>query len=124
MEELLLADIRSYFTALTAPGTPTRHRLRDMLVIALCPFTSSATTASPGGQNLGARNKSIKDAHNAFEAVDCGQLIEVLGHRGVAAHHLANIEGEGILHLGYAGYQGRWQGVQGHRREQTAGWAR
>src|SRR4029453_6093634 len=38
---------------------------------------------------LGAGDKVIEDTHNAFEAVDCGQLIEVLGHRGVAAPPLA-----------------------------------
>jgi predicted transposase YbfD/YdcC len=37
MEEPLLADIRSYFTALTDPRSPNaRHRLLDILVIAIC----------------------------------------------------------------------------------------
>ena len=49
---------------------------------------------------LGAGDKIIENTHDAFETVDRGQFIKLLGHCGVAAHHLANIEGEGILHLG------------------------
>ena len=51
---------------------------------------------------LGAGDTVIEDAHDAFEAVDCCQLIELFGHCGVTAHYLANVEGEGILRLGDA----------------------
>jgi predicted ATPase len=36
---------------------------------------------------LGAGFKVVKDAHDAFEAADRCQCIELLGHGGVAAHH-------------------------------------
>jgi hypothetical protein len=41
---------------------------------------------------LGAGLKVIKDAHDAFEAVDRRQFIELFGHGGVAAHSLRALD--------------------------------
>ena len=49
---------------------------------------------------LRASDKIIKDAHDAFETIDGGELIEFPGDGGMAAGDFADIKGKGVFHLG------------------------